>query len=67
MPKGGDLRSQRIAAYGGVILAANEAEVDITMPDPARRLGRMRGLVGPARGEGPRAWKANGPALIRAR
>jgi transposase len=30
-PKGGDLRSQRIEAYGVVIFAAVEAQVDITL------------------------------------
>jgi len=44
LPKGGDLRSQRIAAYGGVILAAVEAEVDITLAELADLLRREHGV-----------------------
>ena len=39
-----DLRSQRIAAYGGVILAAVEAEVDITLAELADLLRREHGV-----------------------
>jgi transposase len=43
LPQGGDLRSHRIEAYGGVILAAIEAEVDITLVELADLLRNRHG------------------------
>ena len=42
-PKGGDLRSQRIEAFGGVILDAVAAEVDITITELADMLRQEHG------------------------
>lgn len=42
-PKGGDLRSRRIEAYGSVIFAAVEAQVDITLVELAELLRREHG------------------------
>ena len=42
-PKGGDLRSHRIEAYGAVIFAAIEAQVDITLAELAELLRRQHG------------------------
>jgi transposase len=41
LPQGGDLRSHHIEAYGDVILAAIEAEVDITLVELAELLRRQ--------------------------
>ena len=43
LPQGGDLRSRRIEAYRDVILAAVEAEVDITLVELAERLRSEHG------------------------
>jgi transposase len=43
LPQGGDLRSHHIEAYGDVILAAIEAEVDITLVELADLLRRQHG------------------------
>jgi transposase len=43
LPQGGDLRSHRIEAYGGVILAAIEAEVDSTLVELADLLRNQHG------------------------
>ena len=43
LPQGGDLRSQRIEAYGDVILAAVDAEVDITLVELAELLRSQHG------------------------
>lgn len=43
LPMGGDLRSQRIEAYGAAILAAVEAEVDVTLVELAGLLRREHG------------------------
>jgi transposase len=43
LPQGGDLRSHRIEAYGCVILAAIEAEVDITLIELADLLRNQHG------------------------
>lgn len=43
LPQGGDLRSHRIEAYGCVILAAIEAEVDITLVELADLLRNQHG------------------------
>ena len=43
LPQGGDLRSHRIEAYGGMILAAIEAEVDITLVELADLLRSQHG------------------------
>ena len=44
LPQGGDLRSHRIEAYGGAILAAIEAEVDITLVELAELLRSQHGV-----------------------
>jgi transposase len=44
-PKGGDLRSHRIEAYRVVILAAVEAEKDITLAELAELLAREHGTT----------------------
>ncbi len=43
LPQGGDLRSHHIEAYRDVILAAVEAEVDITLVEIAALLHREHG------------------------
>ena len=43
LPQGGDLRSHRIEAYRDVILAAIEAEVDITLVELAELLRSQHG------------------------
>jgi len=43
LPQGGDLRSHHIEAYRDVILAAIEAEVDITLVELAELLSRQHG------------------------
>jgi transposase len=43
LPMGGDLRSQRIEAHGAAILAAVEAEVDVTLVELADLLRREHG------------------------
>lgn len=43
LPQGGDLRSHHIEAYRDVILAAIEAEVDITLVEIAELLHREHG------------------------
>lgn len=43
LPQGGDLRSHRIEAYGCVISAAIEAEVDITLVELADLLRNQHG------------------------
>jgi transposase len=43
LPQGGDLRSHHIEAYRDVILAAVEAEVDITLVELAELLRRRHG------------------------
>ncbi len=43
LPQGGDLRSHHIEAYRDVILAAVEAEVDITLVEIAELLHREHG------------------------
>jgi len=43
-PKGGDLRSQRIAAYRAVIFAAVAAQVDITLVELSDLLRREHGV-----------------------
>jgi transposase len=43
LPRGGDRRSHRIEAYGGVILAAIEAQVDITLVELADLLRNRHG------------------------
>jgi transposase len=43
LPQGGDLRSGRIEAYRDVILAAVEAEVDITLVELSDMLRRRHG------------------------
>jgi transposase len=43
LPQGGDLRSHRIEAYCGVILAATEAEVDVTLAELSELLSREHG------------------------
>jgi transposase len=44
-PRGGDLRSHRIEAYRDVILAAVEAEVDITLVELSQLLHDRHGAV----------------------
>ena len=44
LPQGGDLRSNHIEAYHHVILAAIEAEVDITLVELAELLCSQRGV-----------------------
>lgn len=44
LPQGGDLRSHHIEAYRDVILAAIEAEVDITLVELAELLRSQRGV-----------------------
>ncbi len=44
MPKGGDLRSHRIEAHAATILAAVEAQKDITLAELANLLKREHGL-----------------------
>ena len=44
LPQGGDLRSHHIEAYRGAILAAIEAEVDITLVELAELLRRQHGV-----------------------
>lgn len=44
-PKGGDRRSQRIEAYRAVILAAVEAQVDLTLAELAEMLKREHGAT----------------------
>ena len=43
LPMGGDLRSRRIEAHGAALLAAVEAEVDITLVELAALLRREHG------------------------
>ena len=43
LPKGGDLRSQRIEAFRDMILGAIEAQKDITLAELATMLGREHG------------------------
>src|SRR3954471_18382762 len=44
LPQGGDLRSRHIEAYRDVILAAIEAEVDITLVELAELLRNQHGV-----------------------
>ena len=44
LPQGGDLRSHHIEAHRGAILAAIEAEVDITLVELAELLRRQHGV-----------------------
>src|ERR1700712_4360047 len=44
LPQGGDLRSHHIEAYRGAILAAIEAEVDITLVELAELLRNEHGV-----------------------
>jgi transposase len=44
-PKGGDLRSHRIEAFRGIILAAVEAQVDITLVELSDMLRKQHGAA----------------------
>lgn len=44
-PKGGDQRSHRIEAFCDIILGAVEAQVDITLVEPAEMLRREHGVA----------------------